>query len=125
MAALPTTVTQAWESRNGPIVLTTVDAQGVPNAIYATCVRRHGDDGFVVADNFFSKTRDNIMAGSVGSLLFITEEGKAYQIKGSLEYLTEGEIFDEMKRWNNAKLPGHAAVVLTAERVYSGATQLL
>lgn len=124
MAALPTVVVQAWENREGPIVLTTVDAEGTPNAIYATCVRLSGDDMLVVADNFFHKTRANILSGSKGSLLFITKEGKAYQIKGRIEYHTEGAIFDEMKQWNPAKLPGHAAAALRVEQVFSGGEQL-
>lgn len=124
MAALPTVVLEAWENREGPIVLTTVDGEGTPNAIYATCVRLSGDDTFVVADNFFHKTRANILSSSQGSLLFITKEGKAYQVKGRIEYHSEGPIFDEMKQWNPAKLPGHAAAALRVEQVFSGGEQL-
>ncbi|MBN1937397.1 MAG: pyridoxamine 5'-phosphate oxidase family protein [Anaerolineae bacterium] len=125
MAALPTVVLEAWESREGPIVLTTVDGEGTPNAIYATCVRLSGDDTLVVADNFFHKTRTNILSGSKGSLLFITKEGKSYQVKGRIEYHSEGPIFDEMKQWNPARLPGHAAAALRVEQVFSGGEQLV
>ena len=123
MTRLPEAVLQAWEDRNGPIVLTTVDQDGTPNAIYATCVRRIDDEHLTVADNFFSKTQANIKSGSKGSLLFITGEGKSYQVKGSIEYATSGEYFDNMKSWNG-DLPGHAAAVLCNEEVYSGATKL-
>ena len=81
MTLLPDIVSQAWEQREGPIVLTTVDREGTPNAIYATCVSKFGEDTLVVADNFFNKTRANILAGSKASLLFITKEGKSYQVK--------------------------------------------
>ena len=124
MTVLPATVTEAWENREGPIVLTTVDAQGKPNAIYASCVRKISDDVLVVADNFFNKTRANILSGSEGSLLFITKEGKSYQVKGSIEYHTEGTVFDDMKQWNPTKLPGHAAAALKVEQVFSGGEQL-
>jgi len=40
MSALPEVVSQAWDKRQGPIVLATVDATGKPNIIYATCVRQ-------------------------------------------------------------------------------------
>jgi len=120
---LPEAVLQAWEDRNAPIVLTTVDQDGTLNAIYATCVRKIDDEHLTVADNFFSKTQANIKTGSKGSLLFITSEGKSYQVKGSIEYATSGEYFDNMKSWNG-DLPGHAAAVLCAEEVYSGATKL-
>lgn len=124
MTQISDIVSQAWEQREGPIVLTTVDREGTPNAIYATCVSKFSADTLVVADNFFNKTRANILAGSKASLLFITKEGKAYQVKGRLEYHTEGPVFDAMKQWNPAKLPGHAAAVLKVERVFSGGEQL-
>lgn len=125
MTQLPDIVTQAWEQREGPIVLTTVDREGTPNAIYATCVNKFSADTLVVADNFFNKTRANILAGSKASLLFITKEGKSYQVKGHLEYHTEGPVFDAMKQWNPAKLPGHAATALKVEQVFSGGEQLV
>lgn len=125
MPALPQRVLTAWEQREGPVVLTTVDSAGTPNAIYATSVSKFGDDRFVIADNYFHKTRANIFAGSTGSLLFITTERKSYQVKGRLEYYTEGAIFDDMKRWNSPRLPGHAVVALIIEQVFCGAEQLI
>ena len=124
MGFLTENVSKAWESRVGPVALVTVDTQGMPNAIYATCVHKYGNDKIVIADNFFHKTRANILAGSKAALLFITKDNASYQIKGTLEYLTSGEIFDDMKTWLDPKLPGHAAAVLHVEQVYSGATQL-
>jgi hypothetical protein len=117
-------VIQAWEDRNGPVVLTTVDAEGMPNAIYATCVGRFDESTLVIADNYFDKTRANIKNGSRGSVLFITKDNKAYQVKGTLEYHTEGALFDFMKSWNPEKHPGHAAAVLRVEEVFSGARKL-
>jgi uncharacterized protein len=125
MAALPEKVSQAWEEREGPIILTTVNEDGIPNAIYATCVSKFNEDTIVVANNYFSKTLENILAGSKGSILFITKEVKAYQIKGSIEYHTEGPIFEDMKKWNPEKHPGHAAAALKVEAVYTGAEKLL
>jgi hypothetical protein len=125
MTPIPETVQKAWANREGPIVLATVDAAGIPNAIYATCVQMHGDDAVVVADNYFHKTRANIAAGSQGSLLFITKEGKSYQLKGRFEYHTSGPIFDVMKQWNPAKHPGVAAAALKVEHIFSGGEQLV
>ena len=46
-------------------------------------------------------------------------------MKGSLEYQTSGQVFDEMKNgWLDKKYPGHAAVVFRIEEVYSGAEKL-
>jgi hypothetical protein len=125
MASLPQKVAEEWERRNGPVIFSTVNSSGIPNAIYATCVSLFDDELIIVADNYFDKTRSNILAGSKASLLFITEDKKSYQIKGSVEYHKSGEIFENMKSWNPTKHPGHAAAALRVEEVYSGAEKLL
>ena len=125
MKNLPESVQNAWNNREGPVVFATVNASGVPNVIYASCVQLHDPSHLIVADNYFSKTRANILGGSSASLLFITGERKAYQIKGTLEYLTAGRVFEEMKGWIREGLPGHAAVVLHIGEVYSGAERLV
>jgi predicted pyridoxine 5'-phosphate oxidase superfamily flavin-nucleotide-binding protein len=125
LATLPEAAAQAWENREGPVVLTTVDADGVPNTIYVTCVKKISDSQIVVADNKMHKTRANIKSGGTVSLLYITAEKKAFQLKGSAQYQTGGAIFDEMKNgWLDKKYPGHAAVVIDIEAVYSGADKL-
>jgi predicted pyridoxine 5'-phosphate oxidase superfamily flavin-nucleotide-binding protein len=122
---LPEIAVQGWENREGPVVLTTVDSNGIPNSIYVTCVKKIADDRIVVADNKMHKTQANIMAGSPASVLFITKEKKAFQLKGSTSYQTNGKIFDEMKNgWLDKKYPGHAAVVIDVEEIYSGAEKL-
>ena len=124
MAELPESVSKAWEDRKGHVIFTTVDDNGMPNAIYVGCVSRYNEETILVADNYFDKTRKNIIAGSKGSILFITNEGKAFQIKGDIERHKEGELFEDMKKWNPAKHPGHAAAVLKVKEVYSGAEKL-
>jgi len=125
MAVLPKKVSKAWDEKEGPVIFSTVSEDGIPNAVYVTCVAKYGEEMLVVADNYFDKTRKNIFSGSKGSMLFITGEGKSYQVKGSVEYHKEGDIFADMKKWNPTKHPGHAAVVLKIEEVYSGAEKLL
>lgn len=125
MAVLPEKVSKAWEDREGPIVLATINGNGIPNAIYATCVSKYNEDTLVIANNYFSKTLQNIQAGSKGTILFITKEGTSYQVKGRIEYHEAGPIYDDMKKWNPAKHPGHAAAALKVEEVYSGAEKLV
>ena len=124
MAALPEKVSKAWDDREGPIVLSTVNGDGIPNAIYATCVSKFDESTIVIANNYFSKTLENILAGSKGTILFLTKEGKSYQLKGRIEYHKEGPVYEDMKKWNPEKHPGHAAAALNVEEVYSGAEKL-
>ncbi len=124
MATLPEIVSRAWDEKEGPVIFTTVDREGIPNAIYATCVAKYDEQTIIVAHNYFTKTFENIKTNGHGSILFITGEGKAYQLKGSVSLHTEGPYFDDMKRWNPEKHPGHAAAVLQVEAIYSGAERL-
>lgn len=124
MAMLPEIVLKAWESRTAPIVFSTVDANGIPNSIYATCTWLYDTQTIIIADNYFDKTLKNIQNGSKGSILFITEEKKSYQIKGRIEYHKSGKIFDKMKELNRKDLPGNAVAALKVEEVYSGSERL-
>lgn len=54
---MPEKVSKAWDERKGPVIFATVDENGVPNAICATCVSKFDDDTIVIADNYFDKTR--------------------------------------------------------------------
>ena len=125
MSHLPANVSQAWDDRKGPVIFVTVDKNMVPNAIYVTCVSQFDEETIVIADNYFDKTRNNVLSGSKGAILFMTNEDKAFQMKGSIEYHKEGAVFKDMKKWNPKEHPGHAAAVLKVEAVYSGAEKLL
>ena len=97
MNNLPEIARKAWDNRKGPFVFTTVNKHGTPNSIYATSVSLFKENQILVANNFFSKTLENIFSGSTGVILFITNEDMSYQIKGDVSYFTEGEQFDVMK----------------------------
>lgn len=122
---IPESIINAWNDRQGAVVLATTDHNSVPNIIYASCVSLHKDEFVVIADNYFCKTRENLKRKGKGAVLFITSANKAFQIKGTIEYHTSGEVYDEMKRTLPAKFPGHAAAVILVEEIYSGAEKLL
>ncbi len=125
MKQLPETVIKAWDQREPIAILTTVATDGTPNTIYVGIVGRYDNSTFFVANNAFHKTKQNILAGSKASLLFLTKERKAFQIKGSIELQDSGPVFDEMKRITPEQYPGHSAAVLRVEEVYSGAEKLV
>lgn len=118
-------VIQAWEERDGPAVFATVNvAKAMPNAIYVNEIRYLAGEGFIIADNYFSKTRANIKRGCMGAILFLTKERKSFQVKGTLSYHIDGPIFANMQSWHDPKHPGVAAVLLHIEEAYSGAEEL-
>jgi len=117
-------VTKAWDRREGPAILVTADASKKPNAIYVGEIRFDAHEGFIVVDNYFHKTRANIKNGSTGAILFITKEGKSFQVKGALTYHTKGPVFESIRSWHSRKHPGVAAVVLRIEEAFCGAEKL-
>ena len=124
MATLPQAFLDAWNQREPRMIFTTVDTNGDPNAVWVLCVKKLDNQRILIANNFFYKTLENILAGSSGSLLFIAPEREAYQIKGSLEYHTEGPIYDDMKAWLDPKFAGLGAVVLNIDAIYYGAEKV-
>lgn len=125
MLNIPKNVLVAWEKKQKAVVLTTVSKQGIPNSIYATCTSLFGGNKVLVANNKFDKTYKNISTCDKGALLFITEDEKSYQFKGSIKHETLGRSFDDMKKWNPPSLPGNGVAVLEIEEIYSGAEKLV
>ena len=125
MSALPEAVTDAWDDREPFVVLTTVSKDGVPNSIYVGVVDHYEDRTFFIANNYFSKTKQNILDGGQAALLFMTRRMKSYQFKGTLELQDSGPIYDAMKELNPAQYPGHSVAVLRVAQVFSGAEQLV
>jgi len=117
-------VAKAWDNREGPAVLATVDALKKPNAIYVGEIRCDIREEFIVTDNYFHKTRANIKNGTTGAILFVTKERKSFQVKGALTYHTKGPIFESMRSRHNQKHLGVAAVVLRIEEAFCGAEKL-
>ena len=60
---------------------------------------------------------------SNGKIAFVVrdEEKGSFQIKGTAERLTEGEMFDEVQKWVPDNLPRVAVVIMHVEEIYNGA----
>lgn len=117
-------INAAWDCRAGASVFTTVSKDNMPNSIYVKSVSRYSDTIYLVADNYFNKTRENIKSCCRGSILFMVDETESYQLKGVVRYDTEGVYFENMKSWNNPKRPGHAVAVFEVDAVYCGGERL-
>jgi len=124
MTPLPEAFRTAWERAQKPLVFATSNGRGTPNAIYVTCIRLYDDDTILIADNYFNKTRDNIRGGGTGSVLLITDERKAFQVKGTVTYHTEGPYRDFMRECLDPKYPVVGVAALAIEEIFSGAERL-
>ena len=124
MAKLTERVCRAWDNKEDKLVFATVDRGGNPNVVWVSCVRRLDDERLLIVNNFFHKTLENVLSGSIGSLLFIAPEREAYQIKGTLSYHTDDDIYKDMKAWLDPKFAGVGAIVLTVTEVYFGAEKI-
>jgi uncharacterized protein len=125
MIIIPEKIKSEWNNKLDAIVLTTVSAKGIPNSIYVTQVALFGDNKVLVANNKFKKTLENIEVCKEATVLFITKETKSYQLKGSVSYKTEGDEFNDMKKWNRADLPGYGVAIVEVKEVFSGAEKIV
>ena len=125
MNRIPEKVINEWNNKHDTVVLTTVSETGIPNSIYATQVVIFDNNKVLIANNKFKKTLENIEACDKATVLFITKETKAYQMKGNIQYETEGPAFDDMKKWNRTDLPGYGVAILEVEEIFSGAEKII
>ena len=125
MAKLTQRVCRAWENREEKLVFATVDRGGKPNVVWVSCVRLIDDERLLIVNNYFHKTLENILSGSTGSLLFITPEREAYQIKGTLSYHVDGDEYADMKKWLDPKFAGIGAIILTVTEIYAGVEKVV
>ncbi len=125
MAKIPEHVISAWQQKNTPAVFSTVSDDGTPNIIYTAYASQFSDDAFVITNHFFNKMINNILSGSKGAILFLSEDGAtSYQLMGSLEYHQDDEIYEQICNSMPPDLPGRAVVILRVEMIYSGGEQL-
>lgn len=116
---------QAWDEREPLAALATAGPDGTPNVIWVLCLHLTDDARLVVADNAMNKTRANIDAGSPGSLVFLAQPRRAYQLKGVLSYHSDGPVFEAMKHgWLDDSFPGRGSVLMEIREIYSGADRV-
>lgn len=121
---LPQEIIDAWADREPALVLTTVSSEGIPNSIWVMSSGLYEEEYIIIADNYFDKTKANILSTGIASLLFITKDGRSYQLKGAMSYHTHGPLYDFMKQVTPPKYPGHAAAVLHTTEIYTGSQRL-
>ena len=124
MAKLPEAVKKAIDKQD-VFPIATCSSEGVSNVVYVGWLKAIDDETVLIADNYFDKTRSNILSNPKMSFVVRDKDKGSFQIKGSVERLTDGPVFEEMQKWVKNSLPRVAAVVLHVEEVYNGAKQLV
>ena len=115
--------------KTSPICIATSTKDGVPNINYVTFLKEYDDETIVVADNKLFKTLKNIQSNPVLSFVVLDPDAKkAYQVKGKIKYITEGEKYDYTLKWVQGKRPDltpKGAVFMTVDEIYCGAEKLV
>ena len=123
MAKLPDVVANALMAGK-PVVFATASREGVPNAIWASCCKLLDDGRFVIADNYFDKTRANVMENQRVAVTALSDEVGSVQIKGRCARLTQGPEYEDMLKWVSEKHPRRAACVIAIDEVWNGSTKI-
>lgn len=98
-------------------------ADGEPNVVPVAFKDVTEDGKLLVGDVFLRTTLDNLNAndGRIAVSVYNAATLEGYQIKGTAEYLTEGDIVDTFKQAVEAMFKGAAtakgALVITPEKV--------
>ena len=98
-------------------------ADGEPNVVLVAFKDVTDDGKLVVGDVFLETTLNNIKAngGKIAISAYDAENLEGYQIKGTAEYVTEGEIVDTFKvmveKMFNGAATAKGALVITPSKV--------
>ena len=124
MARLPKEVIEAIDKQD-VFPVATCSSEEMPNVVYITYLKVINDETVLIADNYLQKTRQNILQHPKIAFVVRDEKKGSFQVKGSIQRLTSGPLFEEVQNWVPNKHPRKAAVVLQVEEVYNGADRLI
>ena len=122
MSALPQNVREAWDNRGGPIILATVNKDGVPNVIYVGMWFWEDDETLCVVNNYLNKTLANLNETGRVSFVCYGKNG-SYQIKCKATEAKEGALYEKGKKVaqdGEKPYPGRSTVVCKVEEIYQG-----
>ncbi len=116
---------EAIFKKTANISVATADKNGKPNCCYVRFWWFQGDK-IVMINNFLDKTRKNMEeTGWASVAAFDMDIHKAYQIKGTVEFKTEGPEYEQGKAMakkifeeRGMQLPAKEAIILTPQEIY-------
>ncbi len=122
MVKMPPDV-QETINKQKPIPVATADSDGKPNVVFITFLKVVDDETIYIADNFLNKTRANLDENPrVSIVTYDSENKKSFQIKGRVEIMTDGPVYEDVAAWVHAKskaMSVKSAVVVHVEEVYN------
>ena len=102
MAQMPQRVQRLFDDVS-TAVLATSTPDGKPNAAIAAFKTVLDDETVYISDQMFWRTKENVQANPNVAIIFHSIKG-AFQIHGTAEYVTEGEVFEAQKPLFDAEL---------------------
>ncbi len=111
-------------------ILSTSTKDGIPNIIYLKFLKVYNDKQILIADNKFSKTEKNLLENPRISFVVLDKENEqSYQVKGTIEFHRDGNIFKDAVEWVEDKRSSPATypksgIILNVEEIYCGAEKI-
>ena len=128
MVKIPEEVKVAID-KTSPICLATVNDEYIPNIIYVTFLKYINDTTVVIADNKLAKTKNNILSNSNLSFVVLdSETKKSYQLKGKVEYVQDGEKYQDVVNWVQEKRPDmhpKGGLYVSINEIFSGEKKIV
>jgi predicted pyridoxine 5'-phosphate oxidase superfamily flavin-nucleotide-binding protein len=112
------------------IAFSTASKLGVPNTVAVACCKVVSENQVLITDNFFNKSRQNLLENDSVSLAFWNVEqsleGAGYQFKGTAEVFTNGIYKDMVDKMEcNHGLAHKAGILVTISEIWDLATPSL
>lgn len=103
MKTLPPSVKQLLETAPNKALATYSDQNGI-NAVPVSVVKFSNELEIVLINFFMGKTIDNIIENNSVSLV-AWDDMEGYQIKGTCDYIINGDLFSEITEWAGVTFP--------------------
>ncbi len=111
-------------------VLSTSTKEGTPNIIYLKFLKVYNNEQILIANNKFSKTRKNLLENPKISFVVLDKENKkSYQIKGTVEFHKDDQIFKDTVKWvederSSTTTHPKSGIILNVKEIYCGAEKI-
>ena len=111
-------------------ILSTSSKKGTPNIIYLKFLKVYNDEQILIANNKFFKTEKNLLENPIISFVILDKENKkSYQIKGTIEFHKDDQIFKDTVKWVEDKrstsiIYPKSGIILDVKEIYCGAEKV-